>query len=93
MALHTANHRIPLMRLLDLAIGGTVLRWMRSLLIDSSLKVRLGIVRACGPWPLNYGVPQGSIVSPMLLNTYTELLGEVVRGFGLCCHTSSQVTI
>ena len=35
------------------------------------------------PWCLCHGVPQGLILSPMLFNIYMELLGEVIRRFGL----------
>lgn len=40
----------------------------------------------CSPWPLAYGVPQGSLLSAMLFSIYLKSLGEVMRRFGLWCH-------
>lgn len=31
-------------------------------------------------------VPQGKVLSPILLNLYAKLLGEVIRCFGIECH-------
>lgn len=38
------------------------------------------------PWLLACGVPEGSVLSPMLFNIYLKPLGEVFRGFELCYH-------
>lgn len=33
-----------------------------------------------------YRILQGSVLSPMLFNTYIQLLGEIIRKFKLQCH-------
>lgn len=37
-------------------------------------------------WPLACGVPQGSVLSPMVFNIYMKLLGEDIAKFRLQCH-------
>lgn len=37
-------------------------------------------------WSVKYGVPEGSILSPMLSKIYLKHMGEVIRGLGLYCN-------
>ena len=79
----TVDHGILLGRLSELGIGGQALAWLQSFLEDCPQRVQLG-ESVSAPWNLNCGVPQGSIISPMLFNIYMRLLGGVIGGMGLC---------
>ena len=80
-AFNTINHRLLLERLLGYAgIKETVLQWFSLYLADRMQTVIVGS-SSSSPTALSCGVPQGSVLGPVLFLLYTSQLGKVIERF------------
>lgn len=91
-AFDTVDHEILLKRLeVTFGIRGTVLQWLRSYLSE-----RLQAVRIAGHSSefskLQYGVPQGSVLGPLLFLLYTAPIVDIINRHGLMGHCYADDT-
>ena len=85
-AFDTVDHKIFLQRLsCRFGINGKTLRWFKSYLENRKQVVNVKGATSCSK-DLRCGVPQGSVLGPILYVLYTSPLGDIVRSHGLSCH-------
>ena len=78
-AFDTVDHDILINRLkIRLGIGGTALKWFQSYLTNRKFSVRIK-EKSSKFVNLNCGVPQGSVLGPILFTVYTLPLGDIIR--------------
>ena len=82
-AFDTVDHDILLERLLvSFGVTGSAHEWLRSFLTSRSQSVRLGTSTSpCSP--IRCGLPQGSILGPLLYILYTADIEQIVASHGL----------
>jgi len=66
-------------------VTGTALSWIQSYLSNRSQFVKLGY-RQSPAMSLNVGVPQGSVLGPLLFAICCSPLGDIIAKHGVQCH-------
>ena len=85
-AFDTIDHGILLRTLQhEVVITGECLRWIKCYLRDRSQAVRIS-GKQSEDTPLTCGVPQGSVLGPLLFSIYTIPLARIIRSHGLLYH-------
>ena len=91
-AFDTVDHELLLMRMSHrFGISGNVLKWFRSYLTLRSQVVVLSDSSSEQLY-IECGVPQGSVLGPILFTMYTSPLGDIARRVGLSYHLYADDT-
>ena len=72
-------------------ISGTALNWVRSYLSNRVQRVKF-LDKHGEPLKTNYGVPQGSVLGPLLFTLYTTPLSSVISRQNICHHLYANDT-
>jgi len=88
----TVDHEILLTRLkVSFGIRGAALDWFQSYLSNRVECVRRGSARSTQKI-VRFGVPQGSVLGPLLFILYTAGLIDLIEGYGLHPHLYADDT-
>ena len=85
-AFDTIDHSILLRRLGDwYGVSGNALDWFHSYLTGRSQRIKLGNCLS-SRFDLSFGVPQGSVLGPLLFTFYTTPLSRLISGHDIPHH-------
>ena len=90
-AFDTIDHAILLSRLRHrFGVTGAALDWLRSYLANRKQLVRIGSDNSSPTVP--FGIPQGSVLGPLIFTAYITPLGDLIRKYGLEYHLYADDT-
>ena len=89
--LPSTHHQILLSTLSGLGVSGYTHSWIASYLAGRSYKVTWRGSNSA-PCTFTTGVPQGSVLGPLLFSLYTKSLGSVISSHGLSYHCYADDT-
>ena len=84
-AFDTVDHQLLLSDFSDCGVEGTALSFLESYLENREQCVAIGESRS-EPTTLQYGVPQGSVLDPVLFTVYTGTLSFLLETYGVGYH-------
>ena len=85
-AFDTIDHTILLRRLGDwFGVSGKALDWFKLFLTGRSQRIKLGNCLSSRS-DLSFGVPQGSVLGPLLFTLYTTPLSSLISGHAIPHH-------
>ena len=85
-AFDTIDHSTLIGRLRHrFGITGLALNWLDSFLRGRTQRITIGSVVSREPQTLLYGVPQGSVLGPILFSLYMSPLEDIITAHGLDC--------